>query len=139
MQRLLAPSLREKSNALNVARIALAGLDDMISGAAWSKHRASCNPSGIPVSNPSGIPVLTRAARAEATARHGADGDGQRLVGAGGHRQGVRRAAGAGPAASRSVHDNRFSVFFARLKRAAGQAGPHPQQQQDAAGRGGSH
>jgi len=32
MQRLLAPSLREKSNALNVARIALAGLDDMISG-----------------------------------------------------------------------------------------------------------
>ena len=32
MQRLLAPSLREKSNARNVARIALAGLDDMISG-----------------------------------------------------------------------------------------------------------
>ncbi len=32
MQRLLAPSLREKSNALNVARIALAGLDDMIAG-----------------------------------------------------------------------------------------------------------
>jgi hypothetical protein len=37
MQRLLAPSLREKSNALNVARIALAGLDDMISG--WSFKR----------------------------------------------------------------------------------------------------
>ena len=32
MQRLLAPSLREQSNALNVARIALSGLDDMISG-----------------------------------------------------------------------------------------------------------
>ena len=56
MQRLLAPSLREKSNALNVARIALAGLDDMISGAAWSKHRASCNPSGIPVLIPAESP-----------------------------------------------------------------------------------